>query len=95
MQALLDLGKSAGLPVSSHRVGTMMSLIFTPEPPSNYETMRRADTELYARFFHSLLEQGVYLAPSQFEAAFTSSAHDDRALEITIQAASRAFESLR
>lgn len=93
-EALLALGRAAGIPVSGHQVGTMMSLFFTPQAPSNYDSVRSADTDQYARFFHSMLDSGVYLAPSQFEAAFTSSAHDEEAIEVTLRAAELAFDRL-
>jgi glutamate-1-semialdehyde 2,1-aminomutase len=92
-RGLLELAESAGIPASGHQVGSMLSLFFTSQAPVNYEEVRASDTERYARFFHAMLDGGVYLAPSQFEAAFTSSAHDERAIEITLQAAELAFRA--
>lgn len=89
----VDLAASAGIPVTAHRVGTMLGMFFTPVPPIDYETVKSSDTDRYARFFHAMLDGGVYLAPSQFEAAFTSSAHDDRAIEMTLEAAERALQA--
>jgi glutamate-1-semialdehyde 2,1-aminomutase len=58
-----------------NRVGSMSTIFFTPEPVENYEQARRSDTARFGRFFHHLLENGVYFPPSQFEAAFVSAAH--------------------
>lgn len=93
-QGLLRLAEGAGVPASGNRMGTMMSLFFCPEPPTDYESVQAADTDRYARFFHAMLDAGVYLAPSQFEAGFLSSAHDAKAIERTLSAAEAAFPSL-
>ncbi len=93
-EGLLDLAEQAGVPTSGNRMGTMMSLFFTPDPPTDYGTVQAADSKLYARFFHAMLDGGVYLAPSQYEAAFLSSAHDDLAIKRTLSAAERALGSL-
>jgi glutamate-1-semialdehyde 2,1-aminomutase len=79
---------AAGVPLQSGQAGTMFGFYFLNEPDvtiSNYATARKyADTERYARFFHALLDQGVYFAPSQFEAAFMSSAHSEDDITNTI-----------
>ena len=79
---------AAGIPLQSGQAGTMFGFYFLNEPDvtiSNYATARKyADTERYARFFHALLDQGVYFAPSQFEAAFMSSAHSEDDITNTI-----------
>ena len=66
---------SAGVSLRLNRVGSMRTPFFTDAPVTDYASARRADTERYARFFHAMLERGVYLAPSQFEARFVSAAH--------------------
>ena len=79
---------AAGIPLQSGQAGTMFGFYFLNEPDvtiGNYATARKyADTERYARFFHALLDQGVYFAPSQFEAAFMSSAHSEDDITNTI-----------
>ncbi|MDQ2669340.1 MAG: aspartate aminotransferase family protein, partial [Gemmatimonadota bacterium] len=60
---------------------------------TDYDTARRADTTRFARFFHAMLERGVYLPPSQFESAFVSTAHEDGHLRLTAEAVTGALES--
>ena len=91
------LGKeaqAAGVPVTQHRVGSMLTSFFTSEPVVDWTSAKRSDTKRYGQFFHRMLEQGVYLAPSQFEAAFLSTAHNSADIERTIKAARTAFRSL-
>ena len=86
--------RSAGVPVFATQVGTMFSVFFTPDPVTDWTSAKRSDTQRFARFFQAMLEQGVYLAPSQFEAGFVSIAHDDMVIESTITAARRAFQQV-
>lgn len=86
--------KQAGIPLVQHRVGSMMTSFFTSEPVVDWSSAKRSDTKRYGQFFHRMLEQGVYLAPSQFEAAFLSTAHTAGDIERTIKAARVAFKSL-
>jgi glutamate-1-semialdehyde 2,1-aminomutase len=72
----------------------MLTIFFTKDIVTDYETATRADTKLYARFFHKMLSQGIYLPPSQFEAAFVSLAHTDKDIQATVEASERAFHSL-
>ena len=74
------------VPAQLSRVGSMMTLFFAPERPYDYTTVRKADAERYARFFHVLLDSGVYLPPSQYEAAFVSAAHSEEDIDMTIAA---------
>jgi glutamate-1-semialdehyde 2,1-aminomutase len=74
------------------RVGSMMTLFFTDETPYDYAGARSADAQRYARFFHALLDGGVYFPPSQFEAAFVSSAHSEADIDATIAAVNAALE---
>ena len=73
----------------------MFTTFFTAEPVTDWPTAARADRGAYGRFFHSMLEEGVYLAPSQFEAAFIGVAHTDELLDRTVEAARKAFRSLK
>ena len=86
----LRLVREAGLPATGHQVGTMFSLFFTEGPVTDYASAKRSDTARYARFFHAMLAEGVYLAPSQFEAAFLSAAHTDDIVDQTLEAVARA-----
>ncbi len=69
----------------------MLTVFFTPHPPQCYEDLPAVDTNLFARFFHAMLDQGVLLPPSQFEVWFVSAAHSPEDIERTIDAARRAF----
>jgi glutamate-1-semialdehyde 2,1-aminomutase len=82
------------VPVYFKSVGTKFGLFFTSEEVHNYTEAKKADTRAYARFFWNMIEQGIYLAPSQFEAGFLSSAHTDEHIEQTIAAARRSFAAL-
>ena len=73
----------------------MWTSFFTEEPVSNWETANKSNRELYAKFFHAMLDEGVYLAPSQFEAAFVSLAHSDEIISQTVHAASKALERIK
>jgi glutamate-1-semialdehyde 2,1-aminomutase len=78
---------AAGVPVTVNRRASMLTAFFTDGPVRDYTTARRADTARYAAFFRAMLDRGVALAPSQFEAAFLSAAHTDADVERTLQAA--------
>lgn len=89
-----QLAEAAGIPVQQTRVGTMFSLFFTETPVVDWPTVKTCDTGRFGRFFQSMLENGVYLAPSQFEAGFISTAHSDEVIDATLAAAQVAFHSL-
>jgi glutamate-1-semialdehyde 2,1-aminomutase len=74
-----------------NRVGSMFTYFFTERPVVDWDSAKRSDTEQFKRFFHFMLDRGVYLAPSQFEAAFLSSAHSDKDIEDTVAAAKEFF----
>jgi len=86
--------RKAGVSVTQTRVGSMLTTFFTPGPVVDYTTAKRSHTATYAKFFHRMLDQGVYLAPSQFEAAFLSTAHTGKDIDDTIKAAHKAFRGL-
>jgi glutamate-1-semialdehyde 2,1-aminomutase len=75
------------VPARVQRVGSMLSLFFSAEPVTDYASARRCDTAAFGRFFHGMLERGVYLPPSQFEAWFVSLAHDEKDIARTVEAA--------
>lgn len=89
-----EAAQTAGVPVFQTQVGSMFSTFFTPGPVTNWSTARQSDTARFGHFFQSMLNQGIYLAPSQFEAGFTSSVHTDEVIETTIQAAQEAFRAV-
>jgi glutamate-1-semialdehyde 2,1-aminomutase len=84
----------AGVPLTTNRVGAMGTWFFTPGPVTNYEQAARSDTAAFGRFHRAMLDQGVWLPPSQFEAAFLSTAHGEAEVRATIAAASEAFAFL-
>jgi glutamate-1-semialdehyde 2,1-aminomutase len=81
------LAAAAPAGVTVNRVGSMFTYFFTDGPVTDWDSAKRCDTQRFARFFHWMLERGVYLAPSQFEAAFLSAAHSDMDIDATIAAA--------
>ena len=93
-QGLRDTAREAGIPATVNRFGSMLTSFFTEGPVLDWPTAKESDTERYARFFRAMLEEGVYLAPSQFECAFVSAAHSDELIEKTIEAAHRAMRGL-
>jgi glutamate-1-semialdehyde 2,1-aminomutase len=94
-QGLRERAEVAGVAVSTHQAGTMFGLFFTAtDPVTGFRDVAGSDVERFRRFFHGMLEAGVYLAPSAFEAAFVSTCHDDEAIAHTLDAAERAFARL-
>src|SRR5437879_7013974 len=97
--ALLERGlregaRKARIPLTVNRVGSMLTAFFCDGPVTDYASAKRADTARYARYFHAMRERGVFLAPSQFEAAFVSLAHTEADLELAARAAADALASL-
>jgi glutamate-1-semialdehyde 2,1-aminomutase len=90
-RGLEDAAARAGVPVTVNRVGSMLTAFFTDAPVTDYASARRSDTKRYARYFHAMLERGVFLAPSQFEAAFVSLAHTEADLDAAAAAAAAAL----
>ena len=91
-KGLREVTREARVPVAINRVGSMWTTFFTKKPVTNWKTADKSNRNLYGRFFHEMLNEGVYLAPSQFEAAFISLAHTDELLDRTIEAARRALK---
>jgi len=85
-KAAKESAKKLGLPIQINRVGSMMTLFFTDTPVTDYTTAKTSDTTRYGVFFRALLDRGVYLAPSQFEALFLSDAHTEEDIESTAKA---------
>jgi len=89
VKMLTAWARGHGLPFQAASIGTMWGSFFTNTPVTDYESAKTADTARYGRFFHAMLAEGVYLAPSQFEAAFVSAEHDDLVLGQVTAALSR------
>jgi glutamate-1-semialdehyde 2,1-aminomutase len=90
VQAVSSAAKAKGIPIQVPQCGSMFSVFFTDTPVRDYDTALKGDAKLFARFFHAALDRGVYLAPSAYEAAFLSTAHEgaaiDRACEVLTEA---------
>jgi glutamate-1-semialdehyde 2,1-aminomutase len=93
-EGLLAEARSVGVSVTLNRVGSMWTLFFTEGPVVDYPTAKTASVEHFGRFFHALLDAGVYLPPSQFEAAFASLAMGPAEVAHTLEGARKAFRSL-
>jgi glutamate-1-semialdehyde 2,1-aminomutase len=93
-KGIIEAASKAGVDIQLPRIGSMFTIFFAKDPVTDYETAARIDTALYARFFHQMLSQRIYFPPSQFEAAFVSTAHTDEDIQSTIDAVEKAFASL-
>ncbi len=89
--ATATIAACAPADVTVNRVGSMMTWFFTPQPVTDYATAKRSDTARFGRFFHAMLDRGVYLPPSQFEAMFVSAVHSPADIEMTVKAARESF----
>jgi glutamate-1-semialdehyde 2,1-aminomutase len=95
MMALTERAQSAGVPFTTNCVGGMFGIFFTDSSSvHSFQDVMACDTARFNQFFHGMLEEGVYLAPSAFEAGFVSAAHDDVVIERTLVAAEKVFKSL-
>ena len=90
--ALQDAAKSARVPVTINRLGSMMTMFFTNKCVTDYDSALGSDTEAFGRFHQAMAQAGVYLPPSQFECMFVSTAHTDEHVERTAEAAAEAFK---
>ncbi len=88
---LVNTFAAAETPLTINRVGSMMTLFFGDKDVTDFASASASDTEGFARFFHRMIDEGVYLPPSQFEAMFVSTAHSDEEINATIESASRAL----
>jgi glutamate-1-semialdehyde 2,1-aminomutase len=90
-EGLVSCAKKNGVPFSATSVGGMFGIFFRGVPPSSYAEAMQCDTEAFNRFFHAMLAEGIYLAPSAFEAGFVSSTHGPAEIEKTVAAAKKVF----
>ena len=86
--------EKAGVPVQCHRLGSMFTVFFNDKPVTDYASAATSDLDAFRIYFHSMLEQGIYLPPSQFETNFISLAHTPEDIEKTIAAAEKAFSDV-
>jgi glutamate-1-semialdehyde 2,1-aminomutase len=93
-EGLKDASQKAGIKTRFYRAGTMFCTYFNERNVVDYETAKQSDTEKFARFFRGMLEKGINIAPSQFEAGFLSTAHTERDIENTVKAAYEVLKSL-
>jgi glutamate-1-semialdehyde 2,1-aminomutase len=96
-EGLIDAASKAGVPIALNRVGSMMTPFFVKEQGrsvTNFAEATSGDTQAFAAFFNAMLDAGIYLAPSQYEAMFVSLAHTDKIIEQTIDAAEQAFTAV-
>ena len=91
---LADAAKEAGVAVTINRVGSIMGCFFTDKPVRNFADVRSTDIEAWKKFFAQMLEQGIYLAPSAYEAMFVSLAHSKADIEKTVEAAKNSFHKI-
>ncbi len=91
---LAKAAKVAGVAVQLQRIGSMSCCYFANAPVHNMAEAMQSDRDRFGKYFHGMLEEGVYIAPSQFEAGFVSAAHDEAAIEKTVAAAGKVMKSL-
>ena len=89
-----DAAKSAGVAARFNRCGSMFCVYFTNEPVHNLADALKSDRERFKKYFHGMLDEGIYLAPSQFEAGFISTAHSEADIEKTVRAAAKAMKGI-
>ncbi|MBO0720072.1 MAG: glutamate-1-semialdehyde 2,1-aminomutase [Blastocatellia bacterium] len=94
VEGMSQAAAEAGITTMSNRVGSMFTAFFTKDAVTDWTSANRSDRDRYARFFHAMLAEGVYLAPSQFEAGFVSAAHSDETIERTIAASRKALAAV-
>jgi glutamate-1-semialdehyde 2,1-aminomutase len=93
-RGLSGIARNSGLKICVNQTGSLVCLFFGIETVEDYQSVRKADTELYARYFREMLEEGVYLAPSQFEAMFVSYAHTENDIDETLNMAERTVKKM-
>ncbi|REJ10749.1 glutamate-1-semialdehyde 2,1-aminomutase [Halobacillus trueperi] len=90
-----EAAEKHNIPLTVNRAGSMVGFFFTNEPVTNFETANQSDLELFTRYFQGMIEEGVYLPPSQFEGLFLSVKHTDEDIEKTIEAAEKVFSQIK
>ena len=95
MTGLQQAADEAGIPFSTDSVGGMFGIYFTDQVPTSFDAVTKSNIDAFKVFFHAMLDEGVYLAPSAYEAGFTSIAHDNAVLDEIITASKKAFVRLK
>ena len=95
VDGVMCAAKEAGVPLTANRVGSMFTWFFGSETVTEWDSAAKSDTAAFGRFFRAVLDQGIYLPPSQYEAAFMSAAHTDEDIEKTLSAARGAFATAK
>jgi len=95
VEGVAAAAKEAGVPLCHNRVGSMFTWFFTPGPVTDWDSASKSNTEAFATFFRTMLDNGIYLPPSQYEAAFLSTAHTEQDIQQTIAAAKLAFAAVK
>ena len=95
VDGLIDAARASNIEFSAQSVGGMFGFYFSSQPPESFDDVMLSDREKFNKFFHLMLEQGIYFGPSAFEAGFVSSAHTDDDINQTIQAAMTSFKKLK
>ena len=95
VEGVADAAKDAGVPLCYNRVGSMFTWFFTPGPVTDWDSASKSNTEAFGTFFRAMLDSGVYLPPSQYEAAFLGATHTTEDVQQTIAAAKQAFASVK
>jgi glutamate-1-semialdehyde 2,1-aminomutase len=90
---LSAIAREAGVAFSAQAVGGMFGIYFSAEVPNSFDDVMQSDRDAFNRFFHAMLDDGIYLAPSAFEAGFVSAAHSEQDIEQTLSAARKYFQS--
>jgi len=91
----LSAARNAGVPLCANRVGSMFTWFFQQGPVTDWDSASKSNTEAFGKFFRHMLDQGVYLPPSQYEAAFLGAAHTEEDVQRTIAAARLAFAMMK
>ena len=94
VEGMTRVAKEKGVKFCARSIGGMFGIYFSEVPPNSFDEIMNSDRERFNKFFHSMLEQGIYFGPSAFEAGFVSAAHTEKDIDHTIEASRRAFESL-
>ena len=94
MDGMIKAAKQAGVPFNAQNVGGMFGLYFMESCPTSYHEMLQSNKDHFNKFFHSMLDSGIYLGPSAFEAGFVSAAHSDADIAFTLEAAKKAFAAI-
>ena len=95
VDGLCKVAKEAGIAFSAQSIGGMFGIYFSEQVPTSFAEVMQSDKDAFNHFFHAMLDQGVYLAPSAFEAGFVSAAHSDADIDATIAAAKKVFVAMK